>query len=203
MTACFIHHNVTIEPPAARCPSSSQNISKLINYFQNSRFESECHSPIIQPGVKFYMKSDSIEQAAGILYIPKDRRDEFQQIVEGLEKAFCPEGDAQMIFFDRIVSTTWRLWRCDRCEVLLGERAAQSGIDPMLDLALEPLMANIDRSRAQATEELHKAIGLLRDVQADAQFRALTERSLSPKRFRDFGEESPATSKKGGKVRVN
>ena len=149
------------------------------------------------------MNTDSIKQAARILYIPPDRQEEFFLILEGLKTAFYPEGDAQMIFFNRIVSATWRLWRCDRCELLLADRAVESGTDPILDLALEPLLSNIDRSRSQATEELHKAIGLLRDIQADEQFRALSEQVRTSKRLQDFGEASPAPSKKGAKARVN
>jgi hypothetical protein len=149
------------------------------------------------------MTTHPTEQAASVLYIAPDRREEFQRILEGLETAFNPDGDAQIIFFDRIVSATWRLFRCDRCEVLLGKRAAESGTDPILDPALEPLLCNIDRSRAQATEELNKAIELLRDIQADAQFRAMAAQAQGSKRLRDFREDSPAPSKKGGKARVN
>ena len=102
------------------------------------------------------------------LYVPATQQDEFEAMQQALEGHLRPSSPAEFLLFHDIVAASWRLRRCDQAEAQLS---SPSGLDPLLDPALEPTLPTLDRTRTHASKLLHKSLAELRCLQTERQYR--------------------------------
>ena len=107
------------------------------------------------------------------LFVPPGDEAEFEAFQQELEAGLRPDGSAQMLVFNQILSASWRLLRCDRAEAELAARAADSSLDPMLDDASHAKLNVIERARSQASRQFHKSVAELRRIQTEECYRAV------------------------------
>jgi hypothetical protein len=84
-------------------------------------------------------------------YIPEAERNEFDQLEAGLAAELAPALTIELVWFHEIVSAAWRLRRCLKLE---GEAPS-----------------SLDRARAQAQNQLVRALNQLRRLQTERQLR--------------------------------
>ncbi|MEO8659898.1 MAG: hypothetical protein ABI693_15620 [Bryobacteraceae bacterium] len=99
------------------------------------------------------------------------QEEEFASIEAAFREELDPTTPMEFALFNQLVSSNWRLLRADRAEAALVTRVAEPGLDPILDPKFESTLRTIQRVRAQAARDFHKATAELRKVQTENQYR--------------------------------
>jgi hypothetical protein len=103
------------------------------------------------------------------LVIPPDQQEEFDELDASLKEDFYPQGAAEIVLFNQILSAMWRLLRCDRVEAELALRTTEP--DPLLDPALQPTLRTLAATRSQALKQQKTATAELRNLQSERVYR--------------------------------
>jgi hypothetical protein len=98
-------------------------------------------------------------------FIRPGELDDYSQIRAEFLEALVPEGPAEFLFFDEIVSANWRLRRCRLLEqAIANDPEKQSGPD-------DPRQISVDRARNQAHNIARRAMAELRRLQTERNLR--------------------------------
>ncbi|MEO8660644.1 MAG: hypothetical protein ABI693_19395 [Bryobacteraceae bacterium] len=108
------------------------------------------------------------------LCVAPNQKEEFEAIQSAFHEDLDPTTAMEFALFNQIVSSHWRLLRCDRAEAALLDRLTDPNIDPLLQPDCEPQLRTIQRVRAQAARDFHKATAELRKLQTENQYRTAT-----------------------------
>ena len=115
------------------------------------------------------------------LAVPADQQEEFTLFQQALKDDIHPEGPAEMLLFQQLVSAAWRLLRCDRVEAELFHRTTE--VDPLLDPALQPTLRTLSSVRSQALKQQRTATAELRTLQSERYYRLDMMPEIEPNFF--------------------
>jgi hypothetical protein len=97
---------------------------------------------------------------------------ELESITAELFAELAPATVTERTFASLAANATWRMRRCDRIEIKIAETASEKGLDAFEDPESAATLANIDRTRAQASANLRRALAELRRLQTERRLRA-------------------------------
>jgi hypothetical protein len=97
---------------------------------------------------------------------------ELESITAELFAELAPATVTERTFASLAANATWRMRRCDRIEAKIAETASEKGLDAFEAPDSAAAFANIDRTRAQASANLRRALAELRRLQTERRLRA-------------------------------
>jgi len=98
-------------------------------------------------------------------FVRPDEQDIYAEFRAGFQNDLAPEGAIEQTLAAEIVHSAWRL---RRCSVIEAGMEPDGELDPMLN----PVQQAVDRARAQAQRNFHRAASELRRLQTERRFRA-------------------------------
>jgi hypothetical protein len=104
-------------------------------------------------------------------YVKPEERELYKDFCEGHLAELAPEGFLETTLASEIIGAAWRLRRCSAAEGTLADYATQ---DPLLDDSTEKNRRSIDRARASANAQFHRALNQLRKLQTERAVRLAT-----------------------------
>ena len=137
-----------------------------------------CTGPITEEG-----KSISSRNALTTgLYAARDfirsgEEDEYNETAEAFMLDLNPEGAMEQLFAGQIVTSNWRLRRCDLVEEALAACLDRSGISSpdAAEIEIEKQQQSVDRARAQCFRNLSRCTSELRKLQTERHTRVEVE----------------------------
>jgi hypothetical protein len=104
-------------------------------------------------------------------YVKPEELELYKDFCDGHLDELAPEGFLETTLASEIIGAAWRLRRCSAAEGTLADYATE---DPLLDEATEKTRRSIDRARASANAQFHRALNQLRKLQTERAVRLAT-----------------------------
>lgn len=108
--------------------------------------------------------------ARGLIILP-GLEDVFAEFEDELRINLQPIGELEETIFKLILESAWNIERCRQAQAQLYSQAADSGIDPLLDDAIEAKYARIQKYSRQYQNSMFKALRELGRLQTEMMFR--------------------------------
>jgi hypothetical protein len=112
------------------------------------------------------------------LVIGPEDRDEFDELLAGLQADVSPEGSIQEALFDELVSSAWNLRRIRRMETELCAGAA-TYLDLLNDDEIQTKLDRLARHKSRIERTFHRSLKELKALQTSAAIRSLIPSDLA------------------------
>jgi hypothetical protein len=101
------------------------------------------------------------------LAVKPGQEDEFNEMQVGLYEEILPIGGLEDELFKALIHAAWNQRRCRQAEADLQRKAAEQGLDPLLDPAFEADLRRIDLYGRRAASAFHRNLKAIRDLQTE------------------------------------
>jgi hypothetical protein len=101
------------------------------------------------------------------LAVKPGQEDEFNEMQVGLYEEILPIGGLEDELFKALIHAAWNQRRCRQAEAGLQRKAAEQGLDPLLDPAFEADLRRIDLYGRRAASAFHRNLKAIRDLQTE------------------------------------
>jgi hypothetical protein len=101
------------------------------------------------------------------LAVKPGQEDEFNEMQAGLYEEILPIGGLEDELFKALIHAAWNQRRCRQAEAGLQRKAAEQGLDPLLDPAFEADLRRIDLYGRRAASAFHRNLKAIRDLQTE------------------------------------
>jgi len=112
------------------------------------------------------------------LIIGPEDREEFDELLTGLQADVAPEGALQQVLFDELVASAWNLRRIRRMETDLCAGAA-TYLDLLNDDGLQTKLDRLARHKSRIERTFHRSLKELKALQTFAAIRSLMPLDLA------------------------
>jgi hypothetical protein len=109
---------------------------------------------------------------ASQLVVKPGQEAEFDEMQAGLYEEVLPVGGLEDELFKSLIHAAWNQRRCRQAEADLQLKAAEKGLDILLDPALEADLRRIDLYGRRAASAFHRNLKAIRDLQNERHTRA-------------------------------
>jgi len=106
------------------------------------------------------------------LIIGPEDREEFEELLAGLQADVAPQGALQQTLFDELVASAWNLRRIRRMETDLCASAA-TYLDLLNDDQLQTKLDRLSRHKSRIERAFHRCLKELKALQTSAALRSL------------------------------
>ena len=112
------------------------------------------------------------------LVIGPEDREEFDELLAGLQADVSPEGSIQQALFDELVSSAWNLRRIRRMETVLCAGAA-TYLDLLNNDEIQTKLDRLARHKSRIERTFHRSLKELKALQTTAAIRSLLPLNLA------------------------
>jgi hypothetical protein len=104
---------------------------------------------------------------AAQLVVKPGQEIEFEEMQAGLYEEILPVGGLEDELFKALIHAAWNQRRCRQAEADLQIKAAEKGLDLLLDPALEADLRRVDLYGRRAASAFHRNLKAIRDLQTE------------------------------------